>query len=475
MKTFGAAFGELMRSKREGVFTQLELAIEAYDDETKVRRIVDLETGKIARPQGKTIQPIIDTLNISPEELEACRNNPTLDLEKMDAIGLSRALLENLARRFDFDRPDAQLSELEDFLRDKATEWIDLRARIDELRKTETQLSNVLDEAETLLEVGEFEAADAVLGGAEEIQDQRVLLELDRKSRLRRMRGHAALLGNKLDRALTHFEVSASIYSDFDKKSEFAARNEYVSELRAYGYRYKNLAALRAAGVALICNLKANEGIDEETVCRCKLALAGVRWRIAQFGEEQHRLKHFGRARTLYDDVLSVCEDGGHPEVLPIVLSDSANLLREAHNLDGGLEAQVAKLEAIRRYKLALKSISKDTDQTAWGIIHHNLGITYTELSGTKNDLVDKSSDLETAIEYLEKSFAVRDMHDAFQYWLATCRSISEAIIDLAQISSDRERLLERARTILVDALSQIVEQEHPNQWAELRSQFERL
>jgi ribosome-binding protein aMBF1 (putative translation factor) len=64
-RTFGQAFGELVRTKRgqEGL-TQKELAIQAFDDESKVRRINDLETGAVNRPHAKTVDALVVALAI---------------------------------------------------------------------------------------------------------------------------------------------------------------------------------------------------------------------------------------------------------------------------------------------------------------------------------------------------------------------------------------------------------------------------
>jgi len=59
-RTFGEAFGQMIREKRgqEGL-TQKELAIKAFDDESKVRRIIELENGTVRRPQIKTVDPLV--------------------------------------------------------------------------------------------------------------------------------------------------------------------------------------------------------------------------------------------------------------------------------------------------------------------------------------------------------------------------------------------------------------------------------
>ena len=122
-RTFGQAFGELVRTKRgqEGL-TQKELAIRAFDHESKVRRINDLETGGVNRPHAKTVDALVVALDIREEELATCRLNNLFTAQEEAGIGLSRQLMENLSQRFDHENPNAPDDELFNYLKDKAEE-----------------------------------------------------------------------------------------------------------------------------------------------------------------------------------------------------------------------------------------------------------------------------------------------------------------------------------------------------------------
>jgi transcriptional regulator with XRE-family HTH domain len=102
MVSFGARFGNLIREKRgvEG-WSQDDLALKS--DLTKAR-ISDLETGKVANPQARTIDALCVALNISREERDACR--------VIDGPRLPPRLLENLALRFGLSNPVASEDEL---------------------------------------------------------------------------------------------------------------------------------------------------------------------------------------------------------------------------------------------------------------------------------------------------------------------------------------------------------------------------
>src|ERR1700704_1467685 len=112
MESFGVLFGRLVSAKRgiEGL-SQDDLA--GKTGLTKAR-ISDIETGKIANPQAKTVDALCVALNISREERAACHT--------AQASGLPSRLLEKLARHFGRDMPDATEEELEAFLMAKAQE-----------------------------------------------------------------------------------------------------------------------------------------------------------------------------------------------------------------------------------------------------------------------------------------------------------------------------------------------------------------
>lgn len=62
------------------------------------------------------------------------------------------------------------------------------------------------------------------------------------------------------------------------------------------------------------------------------------------------------------------------------------------------------------------------------------------------------------------------------QYWIASRRSLGEALIEKStgQSGDEAVRSLERARTLLTEAASKISRTEHPHQWAELHKQLAR-
>jgi transcriptional regulator with XRE-family HTH domain len=133
MEAFGVLFGRLVREKRgvEGL-SQDGLADKA--GLTKAR-ISEIETGKTANPQARTVDALCVALAISRDERAACHSAP--------ASGLPARLLEKLARRFGADMPDATEEELETFLMAKAEEFGEMRERLEKLAASESRIGDI--------------------------------------------------------------------------------------------------------------------------------------------------------------------------------------------------------------------------------------------------------------------------------------------------------------------------------------------
>ena len=217
--TFGQALGALIREKRgQENLTQRELAIRAFDDESKVRRIIDIENGAVRRPHVKTIDPLVACLGITREELAACQNRSIFTLEEAGSIGLSRQLLENLAGRFDHDNPDALDADLLRFLQNKALELRGVRERLAQLDASSTSLKNQVAAASQALETGDFDQADEILAGAEELHEQeRTLAAIETQVGIRSTRGDAALFKGDVPLAASHYLRAAEFVLGFDK------------------------------------------------------------------------------------------------------------------------------------------------------------------------------------------------------------------------------------------------------------------
>ena len=151
--TFGVRFGALVRRYREAQgLSAGELAAAALGDEAKRSRISELENGKVARPQAKTIDALVGYLAIPLAEVDACRK----PVEAPPVEGLPPAVLENLALRFGVENPDAPVAELEGFLKEKAKDFKVMQARLDALVAEDVRIANVAGAAQGALDAGDF-------------------------------------------------------------------------------------------------------------------------------------------------------------------------------------------------------------------------------------------------------------------------------------------------------------------------------
>jgi transcriptional regulator with XRE-family HTH domain len=289
---FGAAFGRLIREKR-GIesMSQEELAFQA--GVTKAR-ISELETGKVANPQARTIDALCVALNITRAERTACyaQESPTLP----------PLLLENLALRFGYSNPDAREDELLEFLKAKAQEFSEMKQRLAAMDARDGAISALVGEASAALDRGEFDIADAKLEDAETAQlSAATLPALGRQHSLRSERGHAALLAGEVESAARHWEIAANYFHFFDSQLEADRRYQASVQLREYAYRYRSTEALLAAEGALQKNLHnwATEA-DFSNWCKAMNALGGVYWRLSQFDNPSRRRLHLKRAQHAY-------------------------------------------------------------------------------------------------------------------------------------------------------------------------------
>jgi transcriptional regulator with XRE-family HTH domain len=462
MDPFGVLFGRLVREKRgvEG------LSQDGLADKTGLTkaRISDIETGKIANPHAKTVDALCIALDISRDERAACHSAP--------ASGLPARLLEKLVRHFGAEMPEATEEDLEVFLMAKAEEFREMRQRLEKLAATEGRISELVNAANAALGEGDFETADELLKEAEAVQMQSsTILAVTKQAELRIERGKAALVNGEVAAAAVHFERSSRYFSGIDPEN----RHECAMQLRYYGYRYKNAEALYEARAALHRNLDV-WGEDEhgEQWCRTKNALGGTSWRLSQFDVPEHSVQHLTDAKQHYKGVRTRCSEEILPKAFATAGLDLANVYSDcktatsvdnyASNLQKALSLQLS----------ALRVFSKAEDPRAWGIIQHNLGCSYIALAKVRSEEAQAIRDIESAIRHSELSFEVRRPEDSLQYWLASCRTMGEALLDLSTHSGieNPDQYVRRAQKVLRGAVARISGSEHPHQWAEINEQL---
>jgi transcriptional regulator with XRE-family HTH domain len=468
MESFGVLFGRLIRDKRgiEGL-SQDDLAGKSGLSKA---RISEIENGKIKSPQARTVDALCVALNISRDERNECRaiNGPRLPPR----------LLENLALRFGHGNPDASEDELEAFLKEKAAEFREMQIRLAHMDGVEGRIADLLAAANIALEEGDFQIADERLAEAEGAQlASKTLRALEGQSKLRFERGHAALLNGEIGIAAQHWETAANYFHFLDQAAEAEKRYEYSTRLREYGYRYRSVEALFAAGNALERNQPIwSKESNLQNWCRAMMALGDVSWRLSQFDGKERFATHLAKAKYFYEAVLENCSEVALPYYFAMSERRLASIYSD-RDFAASREKYYENLEiSLRLQNSALNLISKSDHPIDWGISQHNLGLTYTEFFKVQVDRSLSIDVIDKAISHLELSFQVRDPAGMLQYWVASCRSLGEALIEksmheaILQACND----LQRSHELLTGAASKISEAEHPNQWAQVQEQLAR-
>jgi tetratricopeptide (TPR) repeat protein len=300
---------------------------------------------------------------------------------KLDGLGmqadLPRALLENLALRFEHARPDASVGELMEFLKAKATEWKELKARLAALEAADPRIANARAAAEAAIAVGDFDGADAVLAGAEELQQEhRTLVEVRRQVELRLTRAGALLLKSDADGAATHIEKAAGFLLPF--APEEAAVVRHAGAMRLYD------EALRLGGTGLLRAVqlyRRNEAIwtreahpVEWAATQYNLSNSLQEWGTRIEGAAGPRL--LAEAVSAYREALEVHTRAEHPMEWAITQNSLATTLRKQAARTEGPAGNALLAEAVAAHRAALEVYTRAAHRVAWAMTQNSLGNT---------------------------------------------------------------------------------------------------
>ena len=277
--------------------------------------------------------------------------------------------------------------------------------------------------------------------------------------------------------ATGHFEQSSRYFSGVQAELEAENRHDCITLLRYYGYRYKSHEALYAARTALEQNLGLwKQDTHPEKWCRTKNALGGVCARLSEFDVPENALLHLAEAKSHYENVRSLCSEKFLPEAYATAGLDLANVYSDLQLAKSDADYETNLQFALSLQLSALRFFTKADHPEAWGIVQHNLGCSYIALSNVRTDEANSAADITNAVRHLELSFEVRNPDDTLQYWVATCRSLGEALLNMStySVTKDSAEYIRRASEVLHGAAARVSPSEHPHQWAELQTQLER-
>ena len=205
-------------------------------------------------------------------------------------------------------------------------------------------------------------------------------------------------------------------------------------------------------------------------------ALGGVSWRLSKFDATEKSATHIARAKSFYGAVRENCSETVLTYYYAISGCNLANIYSD-RKVATSQEEYYDNLEtSLQLQNSALDLISKSGRPVEWGISQHNIGCSYTKFFELRADKSLSMDTIDKAIYHLELSFQVRDSASTLQYWVASCRSLGEALIARSMYQTNAQACndLQRSYKILIEAASKISEIEHPNQWAEIQEQLAR-
>lgn len=448
-KTFGQAFGELIRAKRgQESLTQKELAIRAFDDESKVRRIASIESGEVTRPHPKTLDALVVYFGITQEEMDRCRNFPQFTKTEEAGIGLPRQLLENLAQRFEYDNPDASDSELLNFLKGKASELSQLKKRLKELEGLSEALDNQIKSANAAVEVGDFDEADNILAAAEEIQqEERTLKEVSKQSEIRFTRADTALFRGDVDTACKHYIKAAEYFSGFDAEEVAARLSAAAGQVYEYArrtFRPSFLVAIDLAERSLTANAADNN--RSNWVLR-KYRLALLQQTQARSGDDRKN------SFNLLNEAIGHCEEAME-HVSLIDPFDRASIVVLLGNCYHARSLMAHGIEKDADLKLALDTYEgfvTDTEQSSLtlhrGHIYNNISLVYDDLAERKNG-DEKASFIKKSKEAVVRAIELSEIDGVSDIWAAAQHNLGKKLWKEGEDSTGEKANFLRVRAI---------------------------
>ncbi len=396
-KAFGQLLGELILERRTAAgFTQLDLALEAFEDETRVRRIVELENGQVKRPQPKNYGPICETLNITAQEVRALKRQASDRREQSDAdvaelraeIGslqtaldntqqLRRDQLEVLAGRFEIaGAPDLSDAALREQLSLKALEYLAYRERIDGLPDHVERLANLKGAAKDAAERLDFDEVEALLARVDEVET-----EIAAETKV--TRADNALLRGRVEEAYRILSAAADSFASIDLPESARQRRRYAGRLYQHGLRYGG------RGLALSAEMnRATLGILTE-------ADHPVDWATAQNNlatalQTQGTRTGGAAGAALLAEAVAACRaalrvwtEADHPVDWATAQNNLAIALRAQGERTGGAEGAALLAEAVAACRAALLVWTEADHPVDWAMTQNNLAIALAE-QGTR-------------------------------------------------------------------------------------------
>jgi len=469
--SFGKALGDLILRKRRVLgLTQTQLAEDAFGSSGKVRRISELENGLVSNPHLKTIDPLIVYLKITDKELDECASeggyqpNAVLDVAFNEASGLIR----NLARKFDHDNPDTSLEELSSYLGEKAAEFVRLRDKISNMEAVTSEVEELRAAAIIALQAGEYAEVDEILERTEELhQQERTLVEVDKQSKIRVLRGDAKLLAGDFEDSYLHYRKAAMFFMPFEK-------NVSIELLQNLGKRIYE-AARRSYDVGfVVAERLLKDALTIADPIEFPEIFAGICYRISLVQRNR------AEASSLTERALLLREAEGFARNAVRYLDGTefafekisaqislANSMSDRGRIEGDLETLEQVIVLYRSARDSLLALNEHNELLCH--VHNGLGSSLLRVEEFGENL--NLASLEEARRSFGESIEISERFGDVEVWGGGNFNLGNVVLRLAHFQKENEEvhLLARLRAIscFQNAIEAYSETSFPNQFAE--------
>lgn len=419
---FGTRFGALIAAKREERgLSFAQLAVAAYGDdgkggETRKADVQKLETGGSKKPTAATIRKYRLALDLSQEEIDACRTAEEIELAKFakalfevivegaKAAGLTEDLALSVSDHYAQNNQgnfEGALASLKSALEMAAEEQA--RGRLPS--NYERAVDEIVDRVTALNDAGEIDQAYADLRAeaARRKADRDRLLAED--GRVLEMLITQATMANDVEGyAQAHLERIR--LGNPSPEDSFHALREVQDERYNHGLRYGTPFALSAAaGLARTC---ADIGPTSylRAVAQNDLGAALKEQGIRMAGPEGADL--LGEAVDSYRAALRVRTEAEHPVDWAMTMQNLAIALRNQGSRTAGPEGAALLGEAVESYHAALRVRTEADHPVEWAGTQVNLAI--AERARAQHDSsTDPVGHLRAALAHVDGALRVYD------------------------------------------------------------------
>ncbi len=450
-KTFGELIGSLIHDLRvKAGMTQLDLAIESFEDETKVRRIVELENGQTPRPQAKTLGPICETLNVSAETIAGLKEKAAKQdqksernlIELQQQVGkLSKALenlktltkdqLEALATRFEIPRAyDMSAEQLRAELNARAEAYRTYRAAIEAIDERTKGLGNLKAAAAEAADRLDFEEVENLLSRVDEV-------ETEIAAHSKEIRARNALMRGRPEQAFTILSAAADSFGSVDQITPSKKRSEFFPILFNYGIRY-DPSALRYA-ISLqedaLSMLTHEDALELWAELNNDLAIALANFADGALGIEAIEL--LTKSTSAYQNALTVFTKEDAPEYWATILMNLANTLCVQAGRSQEEQGYRLLQQALDHYVDALQIMTVEKHPETWATIKNNIASAYRKQAGYPL-ANSKKALLQNAVSACHEALTIRTKAQHPEDYALTLNNLGNALCNQAQHMGER-------------------------------------